>query len=111
MGLTLGAIIVNVPDTTAASTFWSQVLDYTPQAGNHGFLLPPDSRPATRLHFDSNDRTHLDLWLTPDTTVDAEVARLEALGARLVDDWTYPKDADFTVLESPDGILFCLIHP
>ncbi|MET7277206.1 VOC family protein [Kribbella sp. NPDC005582] len=110
MGLTLGAIVLNVPDTTAAATFWSQVLDYTPQAGNPDFLLPPD-RPATRLHLDSTDRTHLDLWVSPDSTVAAEVARLEALGAQLVDDWIYPEDADFTVLKAPDGTLFCLIEP
>ena len=110
MGLTLGAIVLNVPDTTQASTFWSQALDYTPQASNPDFLVPPE-RAATRLHLDSTDRTHLDLWLTPDTSVDAEIARLEALGAQLVEDWIYPEDADFTVLRAPDGTLFCIIHP
>ncbi|MFK4087050.1 VOC family protein [Kribbella sp. NPDC020789] len=111
MGLTLGAIVLNVPDTKQAASFWSQVLGYEQQAGNNDFLIPPERAAATRLHLDSTDRTHLDLWVTPDTTVAAEVVRLQSLGARLVEDWTYPEDADFTVLESPDGILFCLIEP
>ncbi|WP_405061596.1 hypothetical protein OG474_08080 [Kribbella sp. NBC_01505] len=109
MGLTLGAIVFNVPDTTSASAFWSQALGYTQQAGNHDFLIPPAGA-STRLHLDSSDRTHLDLWVSADTTVAAEVARMEGLGARLVEDWTYPEDADFTVMEAPDGILFCLIE-
>lgn len=110
MGLTLGAIILNVPDTTASSSFWSQALNYTPQPSNPDFLVPPDQT-ATRLHLDSTDRTHLDLWLTPDTTVASEITRLESLGARLVEDWTYPDNADFTVMQAPDGTVFCLIHP
>jgi len=29
-----------------------------------------------------------------------------------VDDWPYPKDADFVVLRDPDGNEFCVIdHP
>ncbi|MFB6726455.1 VOC family protein [Kribbella sp. NPDC056345] len=111
MGLTLGAIILNVPGTAQASAFWSQALNYTPDPSNPDFLAPPDRAAATRLHLDSTDRTHLDLWVSPDTTVDAEISRLEALGARLVEDWTYPEGADFTVLQAPDGTVFCIIHP
>ncbi|TDD46489.1 VOC family protein [Kribbella antibiotica] len=110
MGLTLGAIVLNVPDTTAAATFWSQALGFTSRADNPDFLVPPAGA-STRLHLDSTDRTHLDLWVTPDTTVAAEVARLESLGAHLVEDWTYPPDADFTVMQAPDGTVFCLIEP
>ena len=109
MGLTLGAIVLNVPDTAQSAGFWSQALNFTPSSGNPDFLLPPD-RPATRLHLDSTDRTHLDLWVSPDTTVTAEVARLEALGAQRVEDWTYPEGADFTVMQAPDGTVFCLIE-
>jgi hypothetical protein len=46
-------------------------------------------------------RVHLDIE-TDD--VPAEVARLEALGARLVD----PRD-DYAILEDPGGLVFCVV--
>ena len=110
MALTLGAVILNVPKTGPAAEFWSQALGFTPQAGNPDFLLPPPTARPTRLHFDETDRTHLDLWVDKETsTLEAEVDRLISLGAERVEDWTYPPDADFVVLKSPDGTIFCII--
>jgi Glyoxalase-like domain len=40
---------------------------------------------------------------------DAEVARLETLGARRYP-WRYRPEADFIVLEDPDGNLFCVVQ-
>ena len=40
-------------------------------------------------------------------TVESEVERLLALGARRVD-WTYSDDATHVVLADPDGNLFCV---
>jgi hypothetical protein len=110
MSLTLGAIVLNVKSVSPAAEFWSQALGYDTSAGNAGFLIPRGA-PATRLHLDETDRTHLDLWVDRETsTLESEVDRLLALGARLVEDWTYPPDADFVVLESPDGTTFCVIE-
>ena len=39
----------------------------------------------------------------------AEVERLVTLGARRYP-WRYPVDADFVVLEDPDGNLFCVVE-
>ncbi|MDX2974463.1 VOC family protein [Kribbella solani] len=110
MALTLGAIILNVPKTGPAAEFWAQALNFTP-AGNPDFLVPPPAARPTHLHLDDTDRTHLDLWVDPSSTIQAEVDRLLALGATRVEDWTYPPDADFVVLQSPDGTVFCLIEP
>ena len=111
MGLTLGAIVLNVKETGPAAEFWSQALGYDVSADNPDFLVPPAAAPATRLHLDETDRTHLDLWVDHTTsTLESEVNRLIALGARRVEDWTYPPDADFVVLKSPDGTLFCVIE-
>ncbi|MFC6162860.1 VOC family protein [Kribbella jiaozuonensis] len=107
MALTLGAIILNVPKTGPAADFWSQALGFTAD-GNPDFLIPPPSARPTRLHFDETDRTHLDLWVD-NSTLEEEVDRLIALGAERVEDWTYPHDADFVVLRSPDGTVFCII--
>ncbi|MFI5697479.1 VOC family protein [Kribbella sp. NPDC051586] len=43
--------------------------------------------------------------LNPGSRVD----RLVSLGAERVEDWTYPPNADFVVLKSPDGTVFCII--
>ncbi len=110
MGLTLGAIVLNVKDVGPAAEFWRQALGYDASPGNPDFLLPKDG-PATRLHLDENDRTHLDLWVDHTTsTLEGEVDRLIALGATRVEDWTYPPNADFVVLAAPDGTIFCIIE-
>ena len=110
MGLTLGAIVLNVKNIGLAAEFWKQALGYDASPDNPDFLLPR-SGPATRLHLDETDRTHLDLWVDRTTsTLDAEVDRLIALGATRVEDWTYPPDADFVVLAAPDGTIFCIIE-
>ncbi|WP_343889521.1 VOC family protein, partial [Kribbella sandramycini] len=72
------------------------------------FLLPPPTAPTTRLHLDTTDQTHLDLWPTPGSTAHTETARLLALGATRAP-WTYPTNPDFTVLQAPDGTHFCII--
>lgn len=49
---------------------------------------------------------HLDLYTTDR---DAEVERLVALGARRYP-WRYRPNADFVVLQDPDGNLFCVVQ-
>ncbi len=105
--LRLGAIVLNVSDTSRAGDFWSQALGYE-RAANPEFLVPTDDH-ATRLHLDSTDGTHLDLWTDSEEEQLAEVARLETLGATRVE-WQYPPEADFIVLADPVGMLFCVIN-
>ncbi|WP_433161648.1 VOC family protein [Kribbella sp. CA-247076] len=107
MSLTLGAIVLNVPATGPAAEFWQQALGYDASDSNPDFLVPR-SGPPTRLHLDETDRTHLDLWVSDGSTLEAEVERLVTLGARRIE-WTYPPDADFVVLAAPDGTVFCII--
>ena len=104
--LRLGAIVLKVSDSERAGAFWSEALGFR-RADNPDFLLPGDpSQP--RLHLDTTDRTHLDLWVADAAEQRAEVERLVGLGATEVD-WDYPDDADFVVLADPDGTLFCII--
>jgi catechol 2,3-dioxygenase-like lactoylglutathione lyase family enzyme len=105
--LRLGAVVLKVSDVERAGAFWSAALGYARQPENPDFLLPADA-PATRLHLDDRDRTHLDLWADGEADQKAEVERLISLGAHRVD-WDYPDDADFVVLSDPDGNLFCVI--
>jgi Glyoxalase-like domain len=52
------------------------------------------------------NRVHLDLQ--PDTTRDAEVDRLTALGARFIDDQRRPDGSGWVVLADPAGNEFCV---
>ena len=105
--LRLGAVVMKVSDVDRAGAFWSAALGYARQAHNPAFLVP-EGGPGTRLHFDEEDGTHLDLWADDEADQQAEVERLISLGAQRVD-WQYPDDADFIVLADPDGNLFCVI--
>ena len=49
---------------------------------------------------------HLDLYAEDQQ---AEVERLVKLGARQYP-WRYEPDADYVVLEDPDGNLFCVVQ-
>jgi catechol 2,3-dioxygenase-like lactoylglutathione lyase family enzyme len=108
MAVSIGSIVLNVSDIDRAAEFWTRALGYVRLPENPDFLGPRDGT-GTRLHLDTRDRTHLDLWWDrQDPDLAAEVERLVALGARRVE-WTYPEDADFVVLADPDGNLFCVI--
>lgn len=103
----IGAIVLNVSDTRRGAEFWSEALGYRPDE-NPDFLEPDNDSDAPRLHLDSQDRTHLDLWTDSAAEQQAEVDRLVELGAVRLD-WDYPENADFVVLSDPAGNLFCVI--
>jgi predicted enzyme related to lactoylglutathione lyase len=52
------------------------------------------------------NRVHLDLQ--PDTTRDDEVQRLEALGAKVIDDQRTPDGSGWVVMSDPAGNEFCV---
>ena len=52
------------------------------------------------------NRVHLDLQ--PDTSRDGEVQRLEALGAKVVDDQRNPDGTGWVVMTDPAGNEFCV---
>ncbi|QCW50870.1 VOC family protein [Nocardioides dongxiaopingii] len=106
--LRLGAVVLRVSDVDRAGAFWSEALGLERHPDNADFLLPRGPVPATRLHLDRRDRTHLDLWADDAADREVQVARLVALGARRVA-WDYPEDADFVVLADPDDNLFCVV--
>lgn len=104
--LRIGSIVWQASDNARAARFWSEALGYA-QGRNPDFLFDPGGN-GVRLHLDTTDRTHLDLWTDSAEERDAEVERLISLGATRVD-WTYPEDADFVVLTDTEGNLFCVI--
>jgi len=113
----LGSTVLNVADLQRASGFWRGVLGYVPHPQNPDFLVPPGWNPPSdsrrdhaagvHLHLDTTDQAHLDLWVESGTTLDAEVRRLVALGARRVQ-WEYADGAQHVVLADTEGNLFCV---
>jgi len=110
--------VIDVDDLDRAVAFWSAALDATeepvsPQSSHiYRKLRLPDSDlrillQATNDPKTSKERMHLDLE-TDD--VEAEVRRLEALGATR---WNHQRERgfDFWVLRDPWGNEFCVLQP
>ncbi len=108
----LGGFIIDcqTDDLDAATAFWSQVLGYPPgDAGPQDVgRYRPLQAPARELQVELQkvthpSRVHLDIE-TDD--VEAEVARLEKLGARCLQ-----RVRDWCVMEAPSGHRFCVVKP
>lgn len=115
-GLRIGSVVLNVSDVPAATAFWGPALGYRPKyvpEPDWVILTGPGDGPNLSLnagstHPDPVPHVHLDLYARDQA---AEVDRLVGLGARLVEDWPYPRDEeyDYVVLEDPDGNRFCVV--
>jgi predicted enzyme related to lactoylglutathione lyase len=98
-----------VEDVDAAATFWSQafgrsVAPLTPESGNYRELSSSKDEPMILLQkVDHDSRVHLDI---ESDDLEAEVKRLEALGARRI---AFVKR--WWVLEAPTGHRFCVVRP
>jgi catechol 2,3-dioxygenase-like lactoylglutathione lyase family enzyme len=111
----VGSIVIHCFEFEAMMNFWRDALSYRfrePPSDDWVVLTDPTGR-GPNLSFQKRDRKrdrrnwiHLDLY-TPDQK--SEVDRLIALGARRYP-WRYPDDADYVVLEDPDGNLFCVVQ-
>jgi predicted enzyme related to lactoylglutathione lyase len=108
----LGVIVIDCEsdDLSAAEKFWSQALGYAvqrsdnPEHDNYSKLETPESHVGVLLQkVDHQSRVHLDIE-TDD--VEAEVQRLEKLGARKV-----KKLPRWWVMEAPSGHRFCVVNP
>jgi predicted enzyme related to lactoylglutathione lyase len=109
----LCALVIDckVEDLDAATTFWSQAFGrtvvphpITPETANYRELSASKEEPMILLQKVEHDsRVHLDLEADD---LEAEVKRLEALGARRV---AFVKR--WWVLEAPTGHRFCVVRP
>lgn len=114
--LIVGSIVIRVHDLATQVAFWSQALDYVardPASTDFVLLHPKDGRgPNVSLDAMPSQRVlppriHLDLYATDQM---AEVQRLESLGARQVPWKGRPSDADYVIMEDPEGNRFCVIE-
>jgi predicted enzyme related to lactoylglutathione lyase len=112
------AVVLDCRDLERSATFWCGVLGYRAEPsspGRYRQLLPADGNGVELLlqrvpePKTTKNRVHLDLRV-PD--LDAETARLVALGARQVSaDPVVEHGWIWHVLADPDGNEFCVLQP
>ena len=112
--LTVGSIVIRVDDLARQQAFWTRALDYVPRNASDDFVvLEPRTSVGPHVSLDVMrssrvlpPRIHLDLYADDQA---AEVARLVELGAREVEWSGRPADADYVILEDPEGNRFCVV--
>lgn len=111
----IGSIVIHCYEFDRMVTFWQNALHYIPrEPANDGWIVlrDPEAK-GPNLSFQARERRrsgrswlHLDLYAD---NRDDEVERLVKLGARRYP-WRYEPHADYSVLEDPDGNLFCVVQ-
>ena len=105
----LGAVVIDcrTDDLSAASAFWAAAPGYpvrpTDDPLYHDLLTPKGQLAMVVQQVGHESRVHLDIE-TDD--IDAEVTRLEALGAKRV-----AQVKTWWVMAAPTGQRFCVIRP
>ena len=99
----------SAPDLDGAARFWADALgrpvdrDHPGTRGNYFMLETPPDEPIVQIQrVDHESRVHIDIE-TDD--IDAEVARLTNLGAKLVD-----RLERWVVMQAPTGLRFCIVR-
>lgn len=100
-------------DVPRAVDFWCSALQYKlkyPADDDWAILVPAEGRgiqlSLSRVSSPKAKRHHMDLFTD---NLQAEVDRLIALGATRKA-WRYPPEADYVVLQDPDGNPFCVVQ-
>lgn len=115
MPTTINHVTFDCRDTYAQARFWCAVfevgMDPEDVVGDPESIVRLPSGPV--LLFEAvpegktvKNRVHLDL--SPATTRDDEVARLEGLGATAIDDRRRPDGSGWVVMADPEGNEFCV---
>ncbi|MFC4117162.1 VOC family protein [Nonomuraea zeae] len=111
----IAAVVVDCADPRAMTRFWGEAIDWTlHEVTDDRALLRSAKGVGPYLEFlrtphlkDTWSRVHLDLLPDPGDDQAAEVARLEALGARLAD--VGQGDVSWKVMADPEGNEFCVL--
>ncbi len=93
-------------DLETAARFWSQALglDVHPAEGSYIQLRTASNDPHIEVQRVAHEsRVHLDI---ESDDIEAEVRRLEALGARRIE-----QVRTWVIMESPTGQRFCVVRP
>ena len=111
--LSIGSIVWGVRDVRRAVEFWTAALDYQlkyPASEDWAILIPKAGEgiqlSISRISSPKAKRHHIDLFTD---NQQEEVERLLSLGATRKE-WNYEPDADYVVLNDPDGNPFCVVQ-
>lgn len=114
MTVRISDIVVDCQNARLAATFWCAALGYRiADSDDTCVAVTGDPSAPTLLFLESNDpktaknRIHLDVCPTDGTTRDDEIARLESLGATLID--VGQTGGSWVVMADPDGNEFCVM--
>jgi predicted enzyme related to lactoylglutathione lyase len=112
------AIVIDAADPDALREFWVAALRYEPfgAAGAYRSATPPGGESGPKLVFQqvpepqtaTKNRLHLDIIVGDE--IEAETARLVALGATAVSGLVEEVGTSWIVLADPEGNEFCLVH-
>ena len=122
------SVVVDCRDVAALSRWWAAALDWRiiyeaadevvvvpPVAMDPARYIPPLERGPGLIFVPVpegkavKNRLHIDLAPSPDAGQEAEVRRLEALGARRVDVGQDPDKVSWVVMADPEGNEFCVL--
>ena len=122
------AVVIDCHDVVAQSRWWAQALDWRivyeaadevvvvpPHAIDPDRTIPPQERGPGLIFAPVpegktlKNRLHIDLAPSRDAGQEAEVRRLEALGARRVDIGQDPDKVSWVVMADPEGNEFCVL--
>ncbi len=107
----LCAILIdcNTSDVEGAARFWAEALGrpvdapHTGSRGNYRMLETPPDEPIVQIQrVQHESRVHLDIEADD---IPAEIARLEKLGARVVE-----RLERWVVMQAPTGQRFCIVR-
>ncbi len=115
--VSVGSIVIRCYEYERMFAFWQAALRYevehTDPNGGFVILRDPDGKgPNISIDQAPVRRTGKRSWLHLDlytTNQKSEVERLVRLGAARYP-WRYGPDADYVVLEDPDGNLLCVVE-
>lgn len=109
------SLAIDAHDPKALARFWCEVLDYQIDHEDEDFVsTTPNEGRSLRLEFirvpegkTVKNRLHLDIR-AQDSSQEAEVSRVESLGAYRVDVGQTSEDS-WVVLADPEGNEFCIL--
>ncbi|MEA2433508.1 MAG: hypothetical protein QOG54_965 [Actinomycetota bacterium] len=120
MPLRFGWVTIDSEDPDVLATFWKEALDfqeiYRSDEGEEPLeiIISEDAEGAgwtillIEVHDDRKGKNRLHFDLRPDDQ-EAEVARLEGLGAKRID--IGQGETNWTVMSDPEGNEFCVLRP
>jgi predicted enzyme related to lactoylglutathione lyase len=119
MASLIDCVTFDCADPRRMAAFWAAALDYeTAEDTGDWIALRSAQGAAPLLGFQqvpepkvAKNRVHLDLKPMGDNTMEAEVARLEGLGARAVRLVRNSPDSVHTIMQDPEGNEFCVVRP